>query len=180
MTSGGTPLTLLDETCIRAASSTDAQAIANIYNHYVETTRISFEESPVSMQEMAERIAKVQVTLPWLVASSQDQVLGYAYATPWRTRSAYRFSAETSVYISHAHHGKGVGGSLYAALLGELPKRGIKNVIGGIAQPNQASVALHEKLGFKKVAHFSRVGFKFDQWVDVAYWQLELDHVSGP
>lgn len=178
MTSNETPSNSQDNIHIRAATSADAQAIANIYNHYVETTRISFEESPVSMQEMAQRIAQVQVTLPWLVASSKDQVLGYAYATAWRARSAYRFSAETSVYVSHAHHGKGVGRCLYAALLSELPKRGIKNVIGGIAQPNQASVALHEKLGFKKVAHFSRVGFKFDQWVDVAYWQLEFNPYS--
>lgn len=178
MTSDATQLTLNEEIVIRAATSADAQSIANIYNHYVETTHISFEESPVSMQEMAQRIAQVQAALPWLVASSHDQLLGYAYATPWRARSAYRFSAETSVYVSHAHHGKGMGRCLYAALLSELPKRGIKNVIGGIAQPNQASVALHEKLGFKKVAHFSRVGFKFDQWVDVAYWQLELDPYS--
>lgn len=159
---------------IRPAHAADAAAIAAIYNHYVATTTISFEEQPVSVGEMAGRIETVGAKLPWLVCEQDGVVMGYAYATPWRVRSAYRFSAESSVYVSPEHPRKGVGSRLYRHLIDELRARGLHMVIGGIAQPNEASVALHEAMGFRKVAHFSEVGMKFGRWIDVGYWELKL------
>jgi phosphinothricin acetyltransferase len=159
---------------IRPATPLDAAAIASIYNHYVTTTTISFEEDPVPVEDMARRIAEVGARLPWYVMERGGEVVGYAYATPWRVRSAYRFSVETTVYVAPDHARQGVGAALYKALIGELRARGLQVAIGGIAQPNPASVGLHEAMGFRKVAHFGRVGFKFERWVDVGYWELQL------
>ena len=163
-----------EPTMIRPASSTDAAAVAAIYNHYVAGTTITFEEQEVTVAEMTRRIAEVGAKLPWLVFEQDGAVLGYAYATPWRARSAYRFSVESTVYVASGRGGKGIGSALYSSLIGALRERGLQVVIGGIAQPNPASVALHERLGFEKVAHFRRVGRKFDQWIDVGYWELQL------
>jgi len=159
---------------IRAATPDDAAAIAAIYNHYIATSTISFEEQAVTAAEMAQRIRDVSATLPWLVREDGGRIAGYAYATKWRVRSAYRFAAETSVYVEQGRGGQGIGSALYTALLAELRARGIHMAISGIAQPNPASVALHERLGFVKVAHFSEVGRKFDRWIDVGYWELKL------
>ena len=160
---------------IRPSSEHDAAAICVIYNHFVRTTTISFEEQDVTEAEMAKRIREYAAALPWLVFEQDGVVAGYAYATSWRVRAAYRFSVESSVYVSPGMAGRGIGSALYRALIGELRQRGVHAVIGGIAQPNPASVALHEKLGFDKVAHFKQVGRKFDRWVDVGYWELLLD-----
>ena len=160
---------------IRPATPQDAAALCAIYNHYVDNTVITFEEVRVKEAEFRARIAKVQdAGLPWLVADSEGTPVAYAYAGPWKERSAYRFSVETSVYLAPAHTGKGWGTRLYEALFAELRKTSVHAVIGGIALPNAASVALHERFGMRKVAHFPEVGFKFGRWVDVAYWQLEL------
>jgi len=160
---------------IRLATAADAEPISTIYNHYIATTTISFEEQPVTAADMAQRIADVAtVKLPWLVLLEGDTLIGYAYATKWRARAAYRFAVETSVYLDPQHAGKGAGTMLYEALLAELRQRELHLAIGGIAQPNEASVRLHERLGFEKVAHFSEVGLKFGRWVDVGYWQLKL------
>jgi phosphinothricin acetyltransferase len=159
---------------IRPATPDDAAAIVAIYNHYIDTTTISFEEHPVSPEDMAGRIRDVTAHLPWLVQERDGQVAGYAYATKWRVRAAYRYSAETSVYVAQGQGGRGIGSALYKALLEELRTHGIHMAIGGIAQPNPASVALHESLGFEKVAHFKEVGRKFDRWIDVGYWELRL------
>jgi phosphinothricin acetyltransferase len=159
---------------IRAATPDDASAIAAIYNHYIATTTISFEERAVTADEMAQRIRDVTASLPWLAYEAQGRITGYAYATKWRVRSAYRYSAETSVYVEHGQGGQGIGSALYRELLAELRRREIHMAIGGIAQPNPASVALHESLGFVKVAHFKQVGRKFERWIDVGYWELPL------
>jgi len=160
---------------IRPARATDASAICAIYNHYIATTTISFEEAPVTPADMVQRIAGVIDTgLPWLVMLENDKLIGYAYATKWRVRAAYRYSVESSIYLAAEHAGQGAGRQLYAALLEELRQRDLHLVIGGIAQPNEASVRLHERLGFRKVAHFSEVGLKFGKWVDVGYWELKL------
>jgi len=160
---------------IRPARVGDAAAIAFIYNHYVRETVVTFEEEPVSEADMAERIAEVAAaSLPWLVAEQAGSVVGYARATKWRPRSAYRYSVETTVYLAPAHLGNGIGTQLYRQLLEQLKQRGLHLAIGGVALPNAASVALHEKLGFRKVAHFGEVGFKFGRWIDVAYWELPL------
>ena len=162
-------------TNVRAAGAGDAAAIAAIYNHFVLHSAISFEEEAVSADNMAQRIDDVQrASLPWLVAERDGALLGYAYATKWRVRHAYRFSVETSVYLAPDAAGHGTGSILSAALLEQLRRAGCHLVIGGIALPNPASIALHEKFGFEKVAHFKEVGFKFGAWRDVGYWQKIL------
>lgn len=160
---------------LRPASAADAPAICAIYNPYVATTTVTFEEEAVAEPEMAQRIADVGAAgLPWFVAEADGKVVGYAYATKWRVRSAYRHSVESTVYVDPACVGQGVGRALYAALLDELRRRGLHVVIGGIALPNAGSVGLHEALGFRKIAHFAEVGMKFGRWIDVGYWQLNL------
>ena len=157
---------------IRAALVSDAHAIARIYNHYILNTVVTFEEDAVSSDAMAGRIDTVEAaSLPWLVCERDDRVIGYAYASKWHGRSGYRYSVECTVYLDHAVTGKGLGTELYDALFAILRNEKKHVVIGGIALPNDASVALHEKFGLKKVAHFEEVGFKFDRWVDVGYWQ---------
>lgn len=157
---------------IRPATKDDAESIVGIYNHYVQNTVITFEEEAVSAQEMSGRIAEVATaSLPWLVAEQDGQVAGYAYATKWKGRCAYRFSVECTVYLAPGFVGAGLGTSLYTALFSELRKRQFHVVIGGIALPNPASIGLHEKFGMAQVAHFKEVGFKFGKWIDVGYWQ---------
>lgn len=160
---------------VRPASPADAAAICAIYNHYVTTTTITFEEEAVTAPDMAQRIADVKAAgLPWLVAEAGGKVVGYAYATKWRVRPAYRYSSESTVYVDQAFIGQGIGRALYAVLLDELRRRNLHLVIGGIALPNEGSVGLHEALGFRKAAHFAEVGMKFGRWIDVGYWQLNL------
>ena len=164
-----------ERTTIREATPRDAEGIAAIYNHYVTQTVVTFEVEPVSAADIAGRIEDVRsASLPWLVAEEAGCVVGYAYATKWMTRSAYRFSAEVTVYLASTDAGRGIGSNLYARLFPILQARGIHAVMGGIAMPNEASVALHEKFGMRKVAHFQEVGFKLDRWVDVGYWQRTL------
>jgi L-amino acid N-acyltransferase YncA len=159
---------------IRACAAADAAAICAIYNAYVLDTVITFEEEPVAVAEMARRIEEVSTRFPWLVAEESGVILGYAYATPWKARSAYRFSVESTVYVASGHMGRGVGTALYRELIGELRKLGVHCAVGGIALPNPASVALHEKLGLKKIGQFVEIGRKLDRWVDVGYWELIL------
>jgi phosphinothricin acetyltransferase len=159
---------------IRRATAADAAAIADIYNHYVRETVITFEETPVSADDMARRIADVTQRYPWLVSERDGAVVGFAYATEWKSRSAYRFSVETTIYVATGDHAYGLGTALYEALLAELKARKLHSAVGIIALPNRASVALHEKLGFKKIGHFAEVGWKFERWVDVGYWQRIL------
>lgn len=160
---------------IRPATTEDAAAIARIYNHYVLHTAITFEEEAVNVAEMEFRIRDITVKYPWLVCEEGGEVVAYAYAGPWKSRSAYRYSCELAVYVEDGLGGRGYGRKVYETLLEELRDREVRVVIGGILVPNSASVALHEKLGFKKVAHFEKVGFKFGQWQDVGYWELILN-----
>lgn len=160
---------------IRYASVADAVQIARIYNHYIRHTTVTFEEAEVSAEKMATRIGKVTAAgMPWYVVEIDGEILGYAYATKWRERSAYRYSVESSVYLKHGETGKGYARPLYEALIGSLREAGLHAVIGGIVQPNEASVRIHEKLGFEKVAQFREVGKKFGRWLDVGYWELLL------
>lgn len=161
--------------CVRSALEMDAQAIARIYNYYIHNTVITFEEEPVSAQMIAIRMTDIQnASLPWLVAELGGTLVGYAYANKWKARSAYRYSVETTIYLEHGYEGRGIGKRLYSELLCLLRAQGIHVAIGGAALPNDASVALHEKLGFERVATFRQVGFKHNRWIDVAYWQLVL------
>jgi len=160
---------------IRPVNDGDERFIANIYNHYILDTVITFEEKTVSPNEIKQRIATVRSDgLPWLVAERGDEVVGYAYASQWRSRSAYRFATEWTVYLDPAVARQGLGQSLTGALLDDLMSKRVHTVIGVIALPNEASIALHEKFGFAKAAHLKEVGFKFERWIDVGYWQRML------
>ena len=160
---------------IRPATTANAAAIAAIYNHYVTNTIITFEEEPVSAAEMSGRMDEVAAAkLPWLVWAEDGKILGYAYAGKSKSRCAYRYTVEATVYLDKAATGRALGTQLYTALIASLKQHGYHGVIGGVALPNAASVALHEKLGFKKVAHFKETGFKFEKWIDVGYWELIL------
>jgi phosphinothricin acetyltransferase len=166
---------------IREATPADAGPIAAIYNHYVAHTIVTFEEDLVSEGEMARRIEEVRaVPLPWLVAHEGGRVAGYAYATRWRARWGYRFSTEVTVYLDPAMAGRGIGSTLYGGLFPLLEAQGLHAIVGAIALPNPASVALHERFGMRQVAHFSEVGFKLGRWVDVGYWQRTLGPSSPP
>ena len=163
------------EVLIRPAAATDATDVARIYNHYVLTTSITFETEAVASSEMAQRIGEIAAaSLPWFVAEADGRVIGYAYASRWKGRCAYRYSVEVTAYIDHESTGRGIGTALYTALLAALRGQSMHAAMGGIALPNEQSVALHERFGFKKVAHFAQVGFKFDQWIDVGYWEVLL------
>jgi len=160
---------------IREAEDNDATAIAEIYNFYIRNTVITFEEDDLEVNEFIKRIQKVQTSgYCWLVAEEKGQVIGYAYSSKWNERSAYKNTAEVSVYLSHTAKTQGWGTKLYTELFNSLRKKSIHVVIGGITLPNAASVALHEKFGMEKVAHFKQVGYKFGQWLDVGYWQAQL------
>lgn len=160
---------------IRPVTSEDYAAICAIYNHYVVNTAISFEEQPVPVAEMAARGSEIaSASFPWLVAESDAGIVGYAYASKWKGRCAYRYSAEATVYVAPAATGRGIGTLLYRGVFDALRALQMRVVIGGIALPNEASVALHEKMGMRKVAHFEQVGYKFGRWIDVAYYQRSL------
>lgn len=161
---------------IEDASVQDAEAIAEIYNAYVLGSTATFEMDAVDAQEMVRRMDAVQgAGLPWLLARQGDAVLGYAYASPWKTRAAYARTVETSIYLAPHACGAGLGKRLYVALLDRLRAQRMHVVIGGVAQPNPACVRLHESLGFSPVACFREVGWKQERWVDVGYWQLMLE-----
>ncbi len=166
---------------IRKATVEDAQAICDIYNYYIENTIVTFEEEAVSVAEMENRITETKLKFPWFVYCDKDtdKVVGYAYASRWRSRSAYQYSVESSVYVDKDSGGKGIGTKLYQELINKLISLGYHAVIGGVAIPNDTSLNLHEKLGFEKVAHFNQVGKKFDEWIDVEYWQLALDKYAS-
>jgi len=160
---------------VRPAKLEDAAQITDIYNYYIINTTVTFEKTPITSDDMKERIEKIHVKYPWLVLEEDRIIQGYAYATDWKPRGAYRHSVESTVYLRNGQSGKGYGSQLYSKLIEVLSQLNVHAVIGGIAQPNEGSIALHEKFGFEKVAHFKEVGYKFDEWVDVAYWQRLLD-----
>jgi L-amino acid N-acyltransferase YncA len=159
---------------LRPVRPEDAPAIAEIYNHYILNSSATFEEVPLSPDEMRQRILETTQTYPWFVCEENGESLGYCYGRKWRERAAYRHSVEVSVYLRQSAAGKGRGSALLEALLADLRSRRFHCVIGGVALPNPSSVALLEKLGLRPIAHFREVGYKFGQWIDVGYWQLLL------
>ncbi|MDJ0941463.1 MAG: GNAT family N-acetyltransferase [Woeseiaceae bacterium] len=163
-------------TNVRGAAAGDAADIARIYNHYIEHSHATFETDPVHAGDMADRIAETQATsLPWLVAEQAGSVLGYAYASKWKGRCAYRYSVESTIYLDPEATGRGLGVPLYSALIHAVRTLSMHSMIGGIALPNDPSIGLHEKLGFRKIGQFVEVGYKFDRWIDVGYWQLVFE-----
>jgi L-amino acid N-acyltransferase YncA len=160
---------------IRRVKQSDAQQICNIYNYYVANTIITFEEVPVTEQEMKKRIAEISTEFPWLVFEAETGIAGFAYASRWKSRSAYRYSVESTVYVAQDKLRKKIGQQLLSELIVKLKTSGIHSIIAGIALPNLGSVGLHEKFGFKKIGEFAEVGWKFNQWINVGYWELLLD-----
>ncbi|MEQ8312615.1 MAG: N-acetyltransferase family protein [Gammaproteobacteria bacterium] len=165
---------------IRPAQFDDAQAIAEIYNWYIANTTITFEEDPITAGDMVHRIAVTDESRPWFVLEQEaaegeeSKILGFACAVRWKDRSAYRFSRETSIYLLPDSAGSGHGRLLYEYLIDAMRKTEVHTLIAGIALPNDASIALHEKLGFRQVGEFEEVGKKFGNFLNVGYWQLQL------
>lgn len=160
---------------IREAAESDAGQILDIYSYYVLHEIATFVEVPPTIEEMAEKIAAVKSKgFPFLVAESgiDGRILGYAYASNWIQRSAYKRTAEGSVYVRNGCGGNGIGFKLTAERDKRLREDGFRTVLGGIALPNEASVKLHEKLGYKQVGTLHDVGLKFGKWIDVGYWQV--------
>jgi phosphinothricin acetyltransferase len=160
---------------IRSADAReDAAACAVIYAPYVEDGPTSFEEEAPTAGEMTARIEEMAATHPWLVAEEAGEVVGFAYACRHRSRPAYRWAVDVSVYVAAGHQRYGPGRRLYAQLLDELRERGFRVACAGITLPNEASVALHESFGFEPVGVYRGIGWKAGAWRDVGWWQLEL------
>lgn len=166
-------------TSIRPARPDDAPAVAAIYAPHVTDGVVSFEEHPPDAAEMARRMVAGGDLHPWLAAELDGRLAGYAYAGPFRTRAAYRWTVETTVYVATDAQGRGVGRALYAALLDGLTAQGFTEAVGIIALPNDASVRLHERLGFRLVGVNERVGWKQGRWIDVGLWQRALAEPTG-
>ncbi len=159
---------------IRPVTPADAAAIAAIYAPYVAETTITFEEEVPDAAEIAARIARLTPTFPWLVAERDGVPLGYAYGYSYRARAAYRWVAETGIYVARDERGGGIGAPLYEALLGALTDAGYVAAIGALTLPNPASEALHMRLGFRNTGVQRGIGFKHGQWLDVGFWQRDL------
>ena len=159
---------------IRPANRGDVPAMLDIYTPIVLETAISFELEPPTVDEFAGRVSAVTARDPWLVAELAGEVAGYAYASDFRTRPAYAATRETTVYVADWARGRSVGTGLVEAVLAELGQQGIRQVIAGIALPNEGSIALHERLGYQHVGTFPAVGHKFGRWHDLGFWQRGL------
>jgi len=164
---------------IRPVRPEDAAALCAIYNHYVEHTHATFGTEPQSEAAMRAQVAAASDRLPWLVWDREGEAVGYALASEWKSRCAYRHSVETTIYLRPGAGGAGIGTALYGALLDAVRAAGHHSALGAIALPNEASVRLHEKLGFVKVGHLREVGRKFGRWIDVGYWQRFFEPVEG-
>jgi phosphinothricin acetyltransferase len=158
----------------------DVVAIHDIYRPIVEETAISFELEPPSVEEMRGRIAGITATHPWLVLEIDGEVGGYAYASPFRDRPAYRWSVETTIYLSDEIRGRGMGKVLYTSLLDRVTDAGFANAYAGVALPNPGSEALHLSVGFRPIGVFPRAGFKLGEWHDVGWWHRPLHQDLAP
>jgi L-amino acid N-acyltransferase YncA len=167
---------------IRDARQDDASAIAEIYGHYVMTTAFTFEEVPPSGEEMAARMEKIMdASLPYFVAEKDGAVAGYAYASPFHSRSAYRFTIENSVYIAPGHAGQGIGTDLMRRLIAECAAKGFAQMVARIGDTqNIASLRFHQRLGFRPAGELRAMGLKFGRWVDVVEMQLALGPGGNP
>jgi phosphinothricin acetyltransferase len=164
----------------RVALIEDAAAIAAIYAHYVRDTAVSFEVEPPAAAEIAQRMGQVLAGHPWLVAEISGRVVGYAYGCEHRARRAYRWSVDVAVYLSAEVHRQGIGRRLYRALFALLRAQAYVNAYAGIVLPNDASLALHQSMGFEPVGTYRDVGFKAGRWRDVGWWSLLLNEPSMP
>lgn len=143
-------------------------------NHHIRETTVHWSETTATDDEFQGYWRKGAATYPWLAAEIDGVFAGYAKASAWRERAAYRFTVETSVYVADGFHRRGVGKALMVALIDRLRQSGFRQAVAGIGMPNDASVRLHEALGFRKVGIFTNVGLKFNNWLDAGFWQMEL------
>jgi L-amino acid N-acyltransferase YncA len=155
---------------IREVTIDDAVFITEIYNYYIENTVVTFEVEPISIEVMSSRILKYKAIGPYFVYEENEKVVGYSYISQFAERKAYQNTVEATIYLQNGYAKRGIGFLLYTNLLEKIKDK-YHSVIGIIALPNDASVKLHEKCGFKYVGEFSEVGRKFDKWIDVGYWQ---------
>ncbi|HVX46222.1 MAG TPA: GNAT family N-acetyltransferase [Mycobacteriales bacterium] len=165
---------------IRDAQQHDADACAAIYRPYVTDTAISFETEPPTPAQMCERIQQARHTHAWLVAETEGRVVGYAYGGPFKTRAAYQWSCEVSVYLDREHRGRGIGRALYTELFERLADRGYQTAFAGMTLPNPASHGLHRAMGFEPAGVYRGVGWKNGSWHDVAWFQRPLAPAGSP
>lgn len=159
---------------IREVRPEDTGSITAIYNEYVAHSVITFETEPVRKEEMRSRITGIVSHFPYFVYETEGKIAGYCYAHAWKERAAYRHTLETTVYLASEYQGKGIGKQLMQTLINECRHRGYHALIACITEGNEASNSLHQKLGFKQVSHFEKVGLKFDRWLDVFDYELIL------
>jgi len=159
---------------IRKAAYSDAKTISEIYNYYILNTTVTFELDPITPEEVVDRMKKYEKIGPYLVYEENGEVVGYAYVSRFRERKAYDHSVESTIYLKNGFGGNGIGTKLYSELLSKVLSN-YHTIIGGISLPNDASIRLHEKCGFKKIGYFSEVGNKFGKWIDVGFWQKSVN-----
>ena len=165
---------------IRLAKPSDARSLLDIYAPYIENTAITFEYEVPTIEEFATRIAKTLEKYPYLVAEEDGLISGYAYASTYYARAAYDWAVELSVYVSQDAREKGVGSKLYDKLEDLLDQMGYMHFLACISLPNEASLALHRKRGYKQVAHFPKIGYKFERLHDIVWLQKSLDKQAAP
>lgn len=158
----------------------DGAACAAIYAPFVRDSAVSFEEDAPDAAGFAERIERTTRTHPWLVLEAAGLVVGFAYASQHRTRTAYRWAADVGIYLDPAHRGRGAGRRLYEALFDLMRRQNLRTACAGITLPNDASVGLHEALGFERVGVYRAIGYKAGAWHDVVWMQLALCDGDGP
>ncbi len=164
---------------VRLARAEDAADLLRIYAPFVHDSWISFEHHAPSESEFRGRIEAILAVHPWLVAAEGDEVLGYAYADRLRTRPAYQWTVETTVYVARGSQRRGVARALYGALFTALRLQGYASAWAGIALPNPSSVALHEAMGFRTAGVWPAVGWKLGAWRDLGWWRLELQDLGA-
>ncbi|WP_298533241.1 GNAT family N-acetyltransferase [uncultured Algibacter sp.] len=159
---------------IRLVEVNDAEALLDIYNYYVLYTTATFDIEALSIETFKNKLNRINKDYPFIVFEEDNEILGYAYGSRFRPKPAYNYVAESTVYVKHNAHGKGIGSKLYVELIRLLKKTDLHTVLGVLTIPNDASIRLHEKLGFEQVANLKEVGMKFGKWQNVGIWQLKL------
>ncbi|WP_136480603.1 GNAT family N-acetyltransferase [Cognatitamlana onchidii] len=159
---------------IRPFQITDAQELLDIYNYYVLNTTATFDIEPLTLETFSNKLTRINNAYPCIVYQLEGEIVGYAYGSRFRPKPAYDYVAESTVYVKHTVHGKQIGTKLYETLIRQLRKTELHTVLGVLTIPNAASIKLHEKFGFKKVAELKEVGLKFGEWQHVGIWQLKL------
>lgn len=171
----------MQDLIIRPAKIEDAQAMLDIYSYYVEHTAISFEYDVPSLEEFTNRLNSYLQEYACFVALIDEQIIGYAYGSKHRYRTAYQWSLESTIYLDSNFHSKGIAKKLYHQLFAELKNLGYYNVYAGVALPNPKSEFLHKSMGFREIGIFRNIGYKFDKWHDVMWLELFLqEHQDNP